>query len=301
MSSIAFFGKMPKAADFVRRGVSTPAMRDFENWFHSAYTELRGAGAPGLMHQCHLILPIRNDANGVIAVLAVPSRDRIGREFPVVVAAFIPRDQLPRSSAPLVMAFTRFWDAAHAAIDAHQDGEPEALWQAIQSLSPPSAPELSEAETRCAELLQNLGARHMEQECFSAPDDRFYAYHTLRLAVRDASDSRVLMCPAAGHPGYRAFWVETVERGTAHEVLLPTMWLEGAEAPRGTLVALGKAPSAMLRYVTGHGHRSNSLWPLTTQNIKAQERSKAALAGENWDDSEQNLSRLIDVVLGTQL
>ncbi len=85
MSSIAFFGKMPKAADFVRRGISTTAMRDFENWFHSAYTELRSAGAQGLMHQCHMILPVRNEANGVIAVLAVPSRDRIGRQFPVVI------------------------------------------------------------------------------------------------------------------------------------------------------------------------------------------------------------------------
>ena len=299
MSSIAFFGKMPQAADFVRRGVSTPAMRDFENWFHSAYNELRGAGAPGLMHQCHLILPIRNEANGVIVALAVPSRDRIGREFPVVVAAFVPREQLPRGSAPLVLAFKRFWDAARALVDSHQDGDPEALWQAIQSLSPPSAAELSEAETRCAELLQNLGARQMEQDCFSTPDDRFYAYHTLRLAVRDVSDSRVLMCPAAGHPAYRAFWVETVERGTAHKVALPIVWLEGAEAPRGTLVALGKAPSAMLRYVTGHGHQSNSLWPLTTQSASAQERSKMALAGEGWEDADQNLSRLIDVVLDT--
>lgn len=299
MSSIALFGKMPKAADFVRRGVSTGAMRDFENWFHSAYTELRGAGARGLMHRCHLILPNCDDANGVLAVLAVPSRNRIGREFPLVVAVLLPPDQLPRASAPLVLAFTRFWDAARAAIDAHRDGEPEALWQAIQSLSPPTATELSEAETRCAELLQNLGARQMEQECFSTPDDRFYAYHTLRLAVRDASDSRVLMCPAAGHPGYRAFWVETVERGTAHKVPLPVVWLEGAEAPRGTLVALGKAPTAMLRYVTGHGHQSNSIWPLTTQSASAQERSKIALAGEDWEDTDQNLSRLIDVVLGT--
>ena len=300
MGSIAFFGKMPNAADFVRRGVSTSVMRDFENWFHSAYTDLRGAGARGLMHQCHLILPTRNDPSGVISGLAIPSRDRIGRQFPVVVAAFVPRDHLPRSAAPLAIAFARFWGEARAAIAEHQDGEPEALWKAIQSLSPPGAAELSEAETRCAALLQNLGARQMEQECFSAPDDRFYAYHTLRLAVRDGRDSRVLMCPAAGHPGYRAFWVAAVERGTANRLPLPTMWLEGEDAPRGTLVALGKAPSAMLRYVTGLGRQSSSLWPLTTQSAVAQERAKATLAGEDWDDAEQKLSRLIDVALGTQ-
>jgi type VI secretion system ImpM family protein len=301
MSSIALFGKMPKAADFIRRGAFTPAMRSFENWFHSAYTELRGAGARGLMHQCHSILPQRNGGDGVIAVLAVPSRDRIGREFPVVVACFVPRDKLPRGAAPLVFAIARFWDAARAAIDENCDGEPDALWQSIEPLSPPSETELSHAETRCAELLENLGARHMEQECFSEPDDRFYAYHTLRLAVRDAPDGRVVMCPTAGHPGYRAFWVESIERATAHKVPLPIMWLEGVKAPQGTLVALGKAPSAMLQFATGLGHRSNSLWPLTTQSATAQQRSKIALAGKDWDDAEQKLSGLIDVVVGTQL
>ena len=108
MSSIAFFGKMPKAADFVRRGVSAPAMRNFENWFHSAYTELRGAGARGLMHRCHMILPNRDDANGVMAVLAVPSRDRIGREFPVVipVGSSFPEVRL-HSSWPSLASGTR--------------------------------------------------------------------------------------------------------------------------------------------------------------------------------------------------
>jgi hypothetical protein len=40
---------------------------------------------------------------------------------------------------------------------------------------------------------------------------------------------------------------------------------------------------------------------LTTQNATARARSKDALAGGDWDEPEQKLSRLIDVVLGTQL
>jgi type VI secretion system ImpM family protein len=298
MSSIALFGKMPRAADFVRRGISTPAMRNFENWFHEAYAELRGAGARGLTHRCHLIFPSHSD---VIAVMAVPSRDRIGREFPVVTAVFVPQDELPGSYAPLVLAFARFWDAISAAIDAHHDEEPDALWEALRSTPAPSGAEFSEAEQRCAELLGNLGARQMEEACFSEPDDRFYAYHTLLLAVREAPGSRVLMCPAAANPAYRAFWVETIERATAHEVPLPVMWLEGPDTPGGTLVALGRAPTAMLRYAEGHGRNSNSLWPLITENAKARARAKAALAASDWDDTEQNLDRLIDAVLGTEL
>jgi type VI secretion system ImpM family protein len=298
MGSIAFFGKMPRAADFVRRGVSAPAMRAFENWFHDAYTDLRGGGAKGLAFRCHLIIP---SPDGVIAAVAVPSRDRIGREFPVVIAVSVPRDQLPRGWAPLVLAFTRFWDAAFVAVEAHQEGEPEDLWQAVQQVSPPTGAEMSDAEERWPGLSGNIGAREMERECFPEPDDRFYAYHTLRLAVRDAPDSRVLMCPAAGHPAYRAFWVETIERATGQNAPLAIMWLQGREAPTDILVALGTAPSSMLRYATGHGRQSNSLWPLTTQNAPARARSKDALAAGDWDETEQKLSRLIDVVLGTQL
>jgi type VI secretion system ImpM family protein len=300
MSAIAVFGKMPRAADFVRRGVFTPSMRVFENWFHDAYTELRGAGARGLDLRCQLVFP-SPDRDGVIAAVAVPSRDRIGREFPVVVATAVPNTELPRGSAPLVLGFARFWDAAAAVVGAHQHEEPEDLWQAAQSVAPPNGAESSDAEQRWAALLGNIGAREMEQECFPDPDDRFYAYHTLLLAVRDAPDARVLICPAAGNLGYRAFWVDLIERATGNKGPLPIMWLEGAEAPPGILVALGKAPSSMLRYATGHGRQSSSLWPLTTQNTTARERAKDALAGDDWSDTEQKLSRLIDVVVGTQL
>ena len=148
MASIAFFGKMPRAADFVRRAVSSPVMRNFENWFHDAYTELRGAGEASLAHPCHMILPHRNDADGVVAVLAVPSRDRIGREFPIVAATFVPRDMVPPRAATLMFGLTRYWESASSVIETHQDGEPEALWEALESLALPTAAELSEAEQK---------------------------------------------------------------------------------------------------------------------------------------------------------
>jgi type VI secretion system protein ImpM len=299
--SIAFFGKMPSAADFVRRGVSKPVLRDFENWFHDAYTELRRTGARGLAHRCHMLLPHRNGSNGIVAALAVPSNDRIGREFPIVVAVYIPRETLPQSTAAVGIGLTRFWEAATSAIEQHRDGEPEVMWEALRSLSLPTVSELSDAEERCQELLKNLGARQMEAECFSDDEGRFYAYHTLRLAVRDTPEGRVLMCPSAGHPGYRAFWVEAVERATLHKIPLPVVWLNGADAPGDTLVALSKAPAGMLRYLARDGRQSSTVWPLTTGSAAARERAKSALESAELSEAEQKLSRLIDVVLSTEL
>lgn len=297
MSSVVFFGKVPRAADFVRRGISAAHMRPFENWFHEAYTDLRGAGERGLRYRGHLIMPDIQEPDRMLAVVAVPSRDRIGREFPAVVAAAVPKRDLPRTSASLGMAFARFWTDAISAVESHQDDEPDALFEAIDALSPPSASEITDAERRCDELLANLGARQMERECFSDEDDRFYAYHTLRLAVRDARDHRVVECPSAGHPGYRAFWIGAIARATEGKVPLPVLWLEGQDAPQGMLVALGKPPTAMLCFATGHGRQSSSLWPLTTENATARSRAKEALSAGNWDDPGQNLGMLVDAVV----
>lgn len=297
MSSVVFFGKVPRAADFVRRGVSGARMRPFENWLHEAYTDLRGTGERGLRFRGHLIMPDLQDPDRMLAAVAVPSRDRIGREFPAVVVTAVPRNSLPRSGASLGMAFARFWTDAIAAVESHQDGEPDALFEAVEAVAPPTIAEVTDAERRCAELLSNLGARQMEEECFAGPDDRYYAYHTLRLAVRDARDHRVLECPSAGHPGYRAFWIEAIAKATEGQVPLPVVWLEGPDAPQGMLVALGKPPATLLRFATGHGRQSNVLWPLTTDNEAARGRAKDALLGENWDDPGQKLSMLIDAVV----
>lgn len=301
MSSVAFFGKMSQAADFVRWGVSDKTMRSFEDWFHDAYTELRGAGERGLKFRCHIILPVADGDGGVVAAVATPSRDRIGREFPMVVATWLPRSELPPSQASLAIGFSRFWDAAHAASEAHRDQKPDTLWDALESVSSPSAAELADAKERCAALFQNLGARQLEQDCFAESDDRFYAYRTLRLAVRDAPETRVLMCPDAGNPAYRAFWVETIERATEGKIPLPILWLEGAASPKSVFIAYRKAPAAILKFAAGHDQRSSSLWPLTTNHQAAREKSKAAFASVDLDDAEQKIGRLIDVVLSNPL
>ena len=302
MSGTAFFGKVPSAADFVRRGIAGPTLRAFEHWFHDNYTDLRGTGARGLPFECRVIYPDPK-GEGIVAAVAIPSRDRIGRQFPAVVVSSLSKEQLPSSVSALVLGLERFWRDAVAVVQAHVGGEPEPLLDAATAVTGPSRAELADAAERGTALLGNLSEQEMEQACFEEPDDRFYAYQTLRLAVRNAPipDGRVVWCPTAKNASYRLFWIETIARATEHEVPLPMMWLEGADAPDGALVALGRAPANMLRFAMGHGRSSNMLWPLTTSHAGAKERAKAALEEQNWDDDEQQLSGLIDVVLSIQV
>jgi len=301
MSTVVCFGKMPKAADFVRKGISSPAMRAFEDWFHDAYTALRGAGERGLRYRCVMMQPSAGRDGGLIVAVATPSLDRIGREFPMVVAALLSRDHLAGGSAPLSLGLSRFWSEASAMFEVNRDGDPDTFYAALQMLTEPSVAEATDARQRWSDLRENLGARQMEHECFGEPEDRFYAYHTLRLAVRDRPSGRVLMCPAAGNPAYRAFWIEAIERANPTAAPLPVLWLEGADGPTELLAALGKAPPAMLSFALGHNPRSAALWPLTTTHEAAKMRSKEALSGQEWTAPEQNLGRLMDVVVGTQV
>jgi len=301
MTTVACFGKMPKAADFVRKGISLPAMRAFEDWFHDAYTALRGAGERGLRYRCVTIQPSAKPDEGLIAAVATPSRDRIGREFPMVIAALLSKKYLTDGFAPLALSLSRFCNEAGAAFEANRDGDPEAFYEAVRALAEPGVAEVADARHRWSELRANLGARQMEAECFGDPDDRFYAYHTLLLALRDRPSGRVLMCPTAGNPAYRAFWIEAIERANPTASPLPLLWLEGAGAPPGLLVALGKAPPAMLSFALGHNQRSAALWPMTTTHETAKKRSQEALPGQEWTEPEQNLGRLMDVLVGTQV
>jgi len=300
MTTVGCFGKMPKAADFVRKGISSPTMREFEDWFHQAYTTLRGAGERGLRYRCVAILPSLRD-NGLIAAVATPSRDRIGREFPMVIAVSLPSDYSADGSAPLSLGLSRFWNAASATFEANRESDPGLFQEAVQRLAAPSLAEVGDARHRWSELRANLGARQMEQECFGDPSDRFYAYHTLRLAVRDRPSGRVLACPAGANPAYRAFWIELTERSDPTSAPLPVLWLEGTEAPTGLMVALGKAPSSMLSFALGHNQRSAVLWPLTTTQEAAKKRSEDALSGGEWGAAEQNLGRLLDVLVSTRV
>lgn len=295
MSGIAFFGKVPFAADFVRRGISPP-LREFENWLHDGVADLRSAGAKWVSGRCCFLYP--SSGGKTIAAVAIPSRDRIGREFPAVAGAVIETGNGGLHRSVAVLGCKRFYDEASAAMEAHMQSDADALWSAIQNVRPPSSTEMSDAEGQRSTLLDEESARAMEDVCFAGPDDRFYGYHALRLAARDAPppDPRVLVCPTAGEIRYSGFWAEAIEQATQGRIPLPMLWTEGS-----LVVGLGRAPKSMLRFGAGLGGSSSALWPLTTEYQSARERSKAALQGQFWDDPEQKLGRLIDSILRIQL
>ena len=301
MSDIAMFGKLPTAADFIRLGALSTPMRTFETWFHEAYTQLRSAGTPSLPARCDVLFPLPEHGLLIVAV-AMPSQDRIGRTFPMVVATAIPNAALPQSQAQRLVATARFCQAAATTFEVHAQGESNDLWSAAEQLTPPTDPEFAEAAQRTTMLFDHGRARAMEEACFTPAQNRFYAYDTLCLATQELPppQARVLLCPTAGHAEHRLFWSEAVGQAVKGRVSLPMMWLHGEDHP-DLAIALDKAPKNMLGFLLGQSSQSQALWPLSTTLDSARKRAEEALLGQNWEDSEQTFSSLLQALAHTQL
>lgn len=80
---VGFFGKLPSRGDFVRAGLSRPAVAACDRWLSSVphlptaslIPPWRFAFAPGVC------------GPAVLTGIVLPSRDRVGRAFPLLVAA----------------------------------------------------------------------------------------------------------------------------------------------------------------------------------------------------------------------
>ncbi|APX11994.1 type VI secretion system-associated protein TagF [Tateyamaria omphalii] len=115
-----FFGKIPQAGDFVSAGLPRDVETTFDNWLRAAMRESQMRLGRGWL-DAFLVTPVwrfvleagSRGADPVSGVM-MPSVDRVGRYFPLVVAAARPdlgrRDPLALTEDPL------FFDAAEALV-----------------------------------------------------------------------------------------------------------------------------------------------------------------------------------------
>src|SRR5688500_307461 len=102
---VGFFGKLPSHGDFLRRRVSDPFVRAWDEWLQACVSASRAALGDRWL-EIYLTSPAWRfgcsaGAAGPAPVVGVmaPSVDRVGRYFPLTVAA-----ELPSSSSVLVAA-----------------------------------------------------------------------------------------------------------------------------------------------------------------------------------------------------
>jgi len=136
-----FFGKLPSRADFVGHGLPRDFLTPWEAWMAEAMAASRAllgeAWLPAWMEAPVWRFALPGGACGPDAVLGLllPSVDRVGRSFPLLVAALFPA----RGGAPEPACGTAFLDAAEtAARDAIADDLAPADLAARLAAAPPA-------------------------------------------------------------------------------------------------------------------------------------------------------------------
>lgn len=111
-----FYGKIPATGDFVGRGLPGEFVRTWDRWVatHLAPLQLSGAWP----EHAGLRFVLGPDANGPMAGVALPGRDKAGRRFPLTVAT-----PLPASVAIAVVAASAWFDTVEAVAKAALRGE----------------------------------------------------------------------------------------------------------------------------------------------------------------------------------
>ncbi|MQX35935.1 type VI secretion system-associated protein TagF [Roseospira navarrensis] len=141
MGTIGFHGKLPAHGDFVRRGLDHQVAEAWDTWLGRLMSALRDDLGEETWLETYLTGPVWRFALGAgisgraQTGVVVPSVDRVGRYFPLMLAA--PVDDLPslaavlRDGRPLLDALE---DLALAVLEADQPLTAEDLEEALHDL-----------------------------------------------------------------------------------------------------------------------------------------------------------------------
>lgn len=299
---VGFVGKLPSQADFVRQHVPDRVGGELDRWLVKATQTLLSAKAELPAAAVRFVFSAPNCESVAIGVL-VPSRDHVGRTFPLAIYTTLPAPLAARHALGLPLAFLQFLDDAEAiALEAANASAAELKARAA-GLVPANQEIVLAASQQCRDVLVQTQACEMLTRVFpsgqaGAP---FYALHTFMVAsdgARSAPPSAaptVLDCPIVTDVDLAA-WIELGRRGTpSATVCLTFAWVQ--VSPR-LLLVLGSAPEQLLHFVADPKHKSSRLWPLTTERPEAVARAREVLGGRfsTFEPAESALDANIETL-----
>lgn len=282
---MGFVGKLPSQADFVRQHVTDRVGGELDRWLVKATQTFLSAKAELPPAAVRFVFSGPGCESVAIGVL-VPSRDQVGRMFPLAIYTTLPAPLAARHAMGLPLAYLRFLDDAEAiALEALNVSAAE-LKARVATLVPPNQQIVLAASQQCRDVFAQTRAREMLLRVFpvaqtTQPGAPFYALHTFSVASEGARSAppsaapTVLDCPIVTDVDLAA-WIDLGRRATPSGTVCPTFaWVQ--LHPR-LLLVLGYAPEQLLHFVADPKHKSSRLWPLTTERLEAVERAREVLA-----------------------
>lgn len=281
--AVGVYGKIPSEGDFVRVNASDPSAQSLDVWVQESLEALQRAGVDLPPEPLFFLHQGPHPAVPPVIGALVPSHDRVGRVYPVLVFARVD-PALAQSRLPaLHVTYGQFLlDAAQMLRDLPRaDAQLLAAWSRRLRLPAPAT--VATCDTVCRDVLEGCTVGEFARRAFPAASAiaLHYAFRTA-LDACDAARSRpskvaiTLECPVSGDlDGF--VWLELVRRRLYGTPVRPSVaWREGAQP--AMLIALGPAPGSMLRQLARRGDQASHLWPLTTDRGDVMEQSYASMA-----------------------
>jgi type VI secretion system protein ImpM len=282
LTGLGLFGKVPAQGDFLRVNANTPLVAALDRWLQEGLDATRRAGAPPLAGPVHFIFRTAGVRQVLIGTLA-PSRDSVGREFPLVVFASLEARDAARAFPLVPAACSAFFAASMDLLEDSGQLAVLELSRRLGELPLPGDAELSSADQVMRAALRGTTTGDLVARLFAdEPQGRhYYGFSTFMSACsplrgKDGEAPGVTLdCPVRSAMD-RLVWLELARRLLSWGEAPPALvW---SDAPTShLLISLGPAPLMMLRYLHGSEPGSTKLWPVTTDRPEAIHQAYGAL------------------------
>jgi type VI secretion system ImpM family protein len=264
-SPFTLFGKLPAHGDFVRLGC--PDSERFERWLIEALERARGALPQGSMRFAFR----QADPELLLVGTWVPSRDAVGRSFPLCLLCHVPAELQELASSVLLPFYGELLDAAESALTAVVDGHAE-LGSLLAQLVEPHPSALPGLFDEAESAVQSERSSAFAQRVYETePGNLWYALHTL-CSLRQRQD---VILDAKVPEDFDLFvWLSLLRKARPAAPAPSVLW--SPERARALIMPERPSPLA-LSLLLDAALSSSQRWPLWTDRPEAIARAKTDL------------------------
>jgi type VI secretion system protein ImpM len=282
-ATIGVFGKIPAAADFVAIDAAGPTGAALQEWLQRENDHLvakRLAFPP---------TPIRfvyrdPEAQGTMVGVLAPSRDQVGRSFPLSIFARVDPSTAVRFPA-LPAAYAQFLDGAVALLAEAAQLTPSSLADRARALPLPADGDIDEAAQWARQALEATPGAVILEALFGPLPDRvhYHGIHMFRTGCaqvtgRDPGNAAIILeCPASDDVQVD-FWLSLAQGLLRWTTAPPSLlWTDAASPDSRLLIALGSPPPGVLHYLADPAVIADRLWPMRRASAASIDAGMGAL------------------------
>lgn len=281
-ASVGLYGKHPTAHDFVNLQASSASARQLDEWLSESlaasqqliegWDEVYANAPPVYLIQASAEA---GKAESCLLGCLAPSRDRVGRRYPLVIFAELDPAAL-LTDYPIV-PHCRFLEEVTALLQGRDRLSHEELLEGARSMHPPDTASLRTARARHEEYTRNTSAAHSFGRMFNFEDavgkaQVGRALTALRETCRTIAPGRPLpsfglRCPLGDSMGdstaeHAGLWLDLIQRQLPGKIQPCAVWSDG-----GMVITFNRLSDKALTSLWTPGWQDESLCDLATTTM----------------------------------